>query len=71
MSPPELIGGDGPTARYRRERRDHRESHSHADDHWQTASDEGPVRLGENEWKHGQDARARDREHAAEISEQE
>jgi hypothetical protein len=61
-----LVGLHRPSSGDGRQRGD-RKGDGHAGQHRQTASDEGPIRPREHEWKNRKDARADDRENAAKV----
>ena len=69
--PADAVGLDRPAAADGRQAGDGSEGDRHADQQRQPALDEGPVGAGEDEGQDRQDAGAEDRQHAAEISEEE
>ncbi len=66
-----LIGLHRPSAGDGRQRGDRGKRHRHADEHRQAAPHEGAVGAREHERQHRQDAGADDRQHPAQIGEQE
>ena len=70
-SRPYWLACDRPAAADGGQRRDGGEGRGHAEQHRQAAAHERPVGPGEDEGQHRQDARADDRQHAAEIGQDE